>query len=90
MRAEILAKIKLVVNATSEETFFDFIISRKTKDLAEKDPPKLLLRISSRGAANGYKNGHWYAPKGGFRCNDNQYDSFVDNFKGRILNTVKK
>ena len=31
-----MAKIKLVVSATIEETFSDFIISRKTKGLAEK------------------------------------------------------
>lgn len=31
-----MAKIKLVVSATIEETFKDFIISRKTKGLAEK------------------------------------------------------
>ena len=31
-----MAKIKLVVSATIEETFADFIISRKTKGLAEK------------------------------------------------------
>ena len=31
-----MAKIKLVVSATVEETFSDFIISRKTKGLAEK------------------------------------------------------
>ena len=31
-----MAKIKLVVSATIEETFYDFIISRKTKGLAEK------------------------------------------------------
>ena len=31
-----MAKIKLVVSATIEETFSDFIISKKTKGLAEK------------------------------------------------------
>ena len=31
-----MAKIKLVVSATIEETFSDFIVSRKTKGLAEK------------------------------------------------------
>ena len=31
-----MAKIKLVVSATIEETFSDFIISRQTKGLAEK------------------------------------------------------
>ena len=31
-----MAKIKLVVSATIEETFSDFIISQKTKGLAEK------------------------------------------------------
>ena len=31
-----MAKIKLVVSASIEETFSDFIISRKTKGLAEK------------------------------------------------------
>ena len=31
-----MAKIKLVVSATIEETFSDFIISKKTKELAEK------------------------------------------------------
>ena len=31
-----MAKIKFVVSATIEETFSDFIISRKTKGLAEK------------------------------------------------------
>ena len=30
-------KIKLVVGATIEETFADFIISRKTKGFAEKN-----------------------------------------------------
>ena len=35
-RTDIMAKIKLVVSATIEETFSDFIISRKTKGLAEK------------------------------------------------------
>ena len=31
-----MAKIKLVVSASIEETFSDFIISKKTKGLAEK------------------------------------------------------
>lgn len=31
-----MAKIKLVVSATIEETFSDFIISKKTKGLAER------------------------------------------------------
>ena len=31
-----MAKTKLVVSATIEETFSDFIISKKTKGLAEK------------------------------------------------------
>lgn len=31
-----MAKIKLAVSATIEETFSDFIISKKTKGLAEK------------------------------------------------------
>ena len=31
-----MAKIKLVVSATIEETFSDFIISKKTKGLADK------------------------------------------------------
>ena len=31
-----MAKIKFVVSATIEETFSDFIISKKTKGLAEK------------------------------------------------------
>lgn len=31
-----MAKIKLVVSTTIEETFYDFAIPRKTKELAEK------------------------------------------------------
>ena len=69
-----MAKIKLVVSATIEETFSDFIISKKTKLwTCRKDFAKLSSPVSSRGAALGCKDGHCHAPKGGFGCNDYQY-----------------
>ena len=68
-----MAKIKLVVSATIEETFSDFIISKKTKGLAEKTPAKLSIPVSSRGTTHECENGYCHAPKGGFGCNDYQY-----------------
>lgn len=68
-----MAKIKLVVSATIGETFSDFIISKKTKGLAEKTLQSYQAQFQAVGAALGCKDGHCHAPKGGFGCNDYQY-----------------
>ena len=68
-----MAKIKLVVSATIEETFSDFIISRKTKGLAEKTLQSYQSRFQAVARHMDVKMDIAMQPKGGFGCNDYQY-----------------
>ena len=47
-----MAKIKLVVSATIEETFCDFIISKNTKGFAEKVIHSVTADASQEASAN--------------------------------------